>query len=156
MIAGAVDGQIAFEFFVAIFTLAAGGVVVVGCLGQHAGTRTIADDKPAVSALGMGLGFDDDPAWPVPRAGLIPKALAEPLGFLGNGGLGLRLFEQGFAVLFENVVAADAEGVVHAEAFADVVHPRHAIAAVAADVDVHVGPDLAKAAHQMLEVVVGP
>src|SRR5262249_20365939 len=98
MIAGAVDGQVAFEFFVAVFTFAAGGIVVVSRLGQHAGTRTIGDDKTAIGALGMGFGFGDDPTRPVPGAGLIPKAIEEPLGFFSNGELRLCPFQQGFAV----------------------------------------------------------
>src|SRR5260370_31554761 len=128
MIAGAVDRQTALEFLVAVLAFAALGVVVVGSLGDDAGTGPVGDDETAIGPLGVGLGLDDDPAGTIPRTGLIPEGVAESLRRFRLGVSVLGFSEQFLAFAFEHGIAGDAKEVLDAEPLADGIQPRHTIA----------------------------
>src|SRR5262249_25690643 len=156
MIAGAVDLQIALEFFVAVFGFAACGVVIVSGGEHDAGTGAIADNEASVGALSVSLGLDDHPACRRPSAGAIPEGIEQTLWLPGGCKVGLGLFEQRFAEFFENAVGSYAKGVIDTEPLANAIHPRHAITSIAANVDVHARPGLTQAPDQILQIVVGP
>ena len=92
---------------------------------------------------------------------------ARPTSRLGSGPRGIgrcgwpvllvlrdRLLEQVVAQIPEPRIHADAEGVREPQFAANDVHAGHAQAAVAAHVDVHVGPDGPQSPHQVPQVIV--
>ena len=101
MIAGAVDVQVALEFFVAILAFAALGVVVIGGAGNDLSTRTIRDDETAIGALGIRLRLDDDPACMLPSAGFIPEGIEQTLRRFRFLEPAHGLCHQGFAGLLQ-------------------------------------------------------
>src|SRR5262249_40213014 len=139
----------------AIFRFAACGVIFVGGQRYDASAGTIGDNKASVGSLGVGLGLDNHPAWCRPSASAIPESVEEPLRFFGRFELRDSLIDQGFADSLEDRVGADAEGVIEAEALAHRVHPRHAAAGIAANMDVHARPGSAQSMHEILEISVG-
>ena len=63
--------------------------------------------------------------------------------------------QQGFAAFFQDIVGGQTEDEFDAEAVANVVHPRDAEAAIAADEDADPRPDLAQAPDQVFQIVIG-
>ena len=73
MIAQPIRTETAFEFLVAILTLAAFGVLIVGRFGEDVGSESIRDHRAPVGALRVGLTFDDRKSRMIPGGSLIPK-----------------------------------------------------------------------------------
>jgi len=62
MIAQPIGVQSALEFFVAIFTLATFGILIVGRSWQDGGSDAIGDHRTPIGSLPIGLAFDDGEA----------------------------------------------------------------------------------------------
>jgi hypothetical protein len=80
MIAEPIGFQPVFEFLVAVFAFAPVGVLVVGRFREDERPGPVADHRPAIRPLGIGLALDDHPALGGPRLG----ANRESLGWLAR------------------------------------------------------------------------
>ena len=90
----------------------------------------------------------------LPRAGLVGEVCEQPLFLAGAFILGDRPVEQGLRHRLQSLVGAEAEGVRQAVFLADFVHPRHAEAAVAADVDREVVAGSSQPIDHELQVII--
>jgi hypothetical protein len=102
----------------------------------------------------MGFRLDDHRLRSRPALGLILQEQEGSLRLTGPLVVGEGPLQEVVAGLAEPAIHADPERVGEPQLPADVVHPGHAQAAVAADMDLDVGPGGPQSRHQVAQVVI--
>ena len=149
MATGAIGEQAELTFLDPILHLAAGAVHrfverlrFVAQIGHH---------EAGIGALGVVLGFGDQPAMTRPAAGAVVKFAEDPLSLLGPGEGAGRLFAPPLGLRQQAAVLGHADDVMDVMALAPRQQQRTAEAGVTAEDDAHSRPRLAQPSDQQLE-----